>query len=86
VPTAPKIALIADFLDRVSRIEAVSFVHPEASADGLTPRRSGRGMHQASPSAYSALAGTCAGRRALDAALTELELVVSASTRTTARM
>ena len=81
VPTAGKVALI-DTLSRtgVARIEAVSFVHPKAipqMADAaevwaaITPNPDVR---------YSALVPNRRGaERALDAGLTEIEVVVSAS-------
>src|SRR3984893_13591017 len=81
VPTAAKIALI----DRLSgtgagRIEGVSFVRREgipqmADADAVWP-----GIARPQSVRYSALAANLRGaRRALDAGLSELEVVVSAS-------
>ncbi len=81
VPTAAKVALI-DALSGtgVSRIEAVSFVHPlaipaMADADEVWSR-----IRRAEAVRYSALVPNLRGaRRALDAGFTEIEVVVSAS-------
>src|SRR5260370_36396997 len=81
VPTAAKIALI----DRLSgtgvgRIEAVSFVRPEAIPQMADADAVWQGIARPQHVRYSALAANLRGaRRALDAGLTELEVVVSAS-------
>jgi hydroxymethylglutaryl-CoA lyase len=81
VPTAAKIELI----DRLSatgvrRIEAVSFVRPEAIPQMADADEVWRGIDRATAVRYSALVPNSRGaRRALDAGLTEIEAVVSAS-------
>jgi len=81
VPTAAKIELI----DRLSgtgvrRIEAVSFVRPEAIPQMADADEVWRGIDRASEIRYSALVPNLRGaRRALDAGLGEIEVVVSAS-------
>jgi hydroxymethylglutaryl-CoA lyase len=81
VPTEAKIELI----DRLSatglhRIEAVSFVRPEAIPQMADADEVWRGIHQADDVRYSALVPNLRGaRRALDAGLSEIEVVVSAS-------
>src|ERR1700680_1111521 len=81
VPTAAKIALI----DRLSgtgvgRIEAVSFVRPEAIPQMADADEVWQGIARTASVRYSALAANLRGaRRALDAGLSELEVVVSAS-------
>src|ERR1022692_4912996 len=81
VPTAAKIALI----DRLSgtgvgRIEAVSFVRPEAIPQMADADEVWQGIARTTSVRYSALAANLRGaRRALDAGLTEIEVVVSAS-------
>ena len=81
VPTAAKIELI-DALSRtgVGRIEAVSFVHPRAIPQMADADEVWAGIHRAADVRYSALVPNLVGaRRALDAGVTELEVVVSAS-------
>jgi len=81
VPTAAKIELI-NALGRtgVSRIEAVSFVRPEAIPQMADADQVWRGVERAAAVRYSALAPNLRGaRRALDAGFTEVEVVVSAS-------
>jgi len=81
VPTAAKVALI-DALSRtgVSRIEAVSFVHPKAipqmaDADDVWAR-----IHRSADVRYSALVPNLKGaERALASGFREIEVVVSAS-------
>jgi hydroxymethylglutaryl-CoA lyase len=81
VPTAAKIELI----DRLSatgvrRIEAVSFVRPEAIPQMADADEVWRGIDRAESVRYSALVPNLRGaRRALDSGLTEIEAVVSAS-------
>ncbi len=81
VPTEAKIELI----DRLSgtgvnRIEAVSFVRPEAIPQMADADAVWRGIDRAPSVRYSALVPNLRGaRRALDAGVTELEAVVSAS-------
>jgi hydroxymethylglutaryl-CoA lyase len=81
VPTEAKIELI----DRLSatgvhRIEAVSFVRPDAIPQMADADEVWRGIHQADDVRYSALVPNLRGaRRALDAGLREIEVVVSAS-------
>jgi hydroxymethylglutaryl-CoA lyase len=81
VPTQAKI----DLIDRLSttgvrRIEAVSFVRPEAIPQMADAEQVWRGIRPAPGVRYSALVPNLRGaRRALDAGVTELEAVVSAS-------
>ena len=81
VSTAAKIELI----DRLSatgvrRIEAVSFVRPEAIPQMADADEVWRGIDRSPSVRYSALVPNLRGaRRALDAGLTEIEAVVSAS-------
>jgi len=81
VPTAAKIELI----DRLSgtgvrRIEAVSFVRPEAIPQMADADEVWRGIRRSDAVRYSALVPNLRGAsRALDAGLTEIEAVVSAS-------
>jgi hydroxymethylglutaryl-CoA lyase len=81
VPTQAKIELI----DRLSatgvqRIEAVSFVRPDAIPQMADADEVWRGIKRASGVRYSALVPNLRGaRRALDSGLTEIEAVVSAS-------
>jgi len=81
VPTKDKIELI----DRLSatgvrRIEAVSFVRPEAIPQMADADEVWRGIDRADTVRYSALVPNLRGaRRALDAGLGEIEVVVSAS-------
>jgi hydroxymethylglutaryl-CoA lyase len=81
VPTAAKIALI----DRLSgtgvgRIEAVSFVRPDAIPQMADADAVWQGIARTRSVRYSALAANLRGAtRALAAGLTELEVVVSAS-------
>src|SRR5262249_33336497 len=81
VPTPAKIALIDRLGDTgVSRIEAVSFVRPDAIPQMADADEVWAGVARASPVRYSALAPNLRGaRRALDAGFTEVEVVVSAS-------
>jgi hydroxymethylglutaryl-CoA lyase len=81
VPTQAKIELI-DRLSRtgVRRIEAVSFVRPEAIPQMADADEVWKGIGRASGVRYSALVPNLRGaRRALDAGLEEIEAVVSAS-------
>jgi len=81
VPTQAKIALI-DRLGRtgVSRIEAVSFVRPDAIPQMADADEVWAGVTKNPAVRYSALAPNLRGaRRALDAGFTEVEAVVSAS-------
>jgi hydroxymethylglutaryl-CoA lyase len=81
VPTAAKIALI-DQLARtgVRRIEAVSFVRPDAIPQMADAEDVWAGIERAPWVRYSALAPNLRGaRRALDAGFREVEVVVSAS-------
>jgi hydroxymethylglutaryl-CoA lyase len=81
VPTAAKIELI----DRLSatgveRIEAVSFVRPEAIPQMADAAEVWQGITRSPSVRYSALVPNLRGAgRALDAGVTELEAVVSAS-------
>src|ERR1700751_5081296 len=81
VPTEAKIELI----DRLSatgvrRIEAVSFVRPDAIPQMADADEVWQGIERAADVHYSALVPNLRGaRRALDAGLTEIEAVVSAS-------
>jgi hydroxymethylglutaryl-CoA lyase len=81
VPTQAKIELI----DRLSatgvqRIEAVSFVRPEAIPQMADADEVWRGIVRADSVRYSALVPNLRGaKRALDSGLTEIEAVVSAS-------
>ncbi|HXP18534.1 MAG TPA: hydroxymethylglutaryl-CoA lyase [Streptosporangiaceae bacterium] len=81
VPTPAKIELI----DRLSatgvhRIEAVSFVRPEAIPQMADAEQVWHGIDRAATVRYSALVPNLRGaRRALDAGLAEIEAVVSAS-------
>ncbi len=81
VPTKDKIELI----DRLSatgvrRIEAVSFVRPEAIPQMADADEVWRGIDRADSVRYSALVPNLRGaRRALKAGLAEIEVVVSAS-------
>ncbi len=81
VPTAAKIALIDQLSGTgVSRIEAVSFVRPEAIPQMADADEVWQGIARTTSVRYSALAPNLRGaRRALDAGLTEIEVVVSAS-------
>jgi hydroxymethylglutaryl-CoA lyase len=81
VPTEAKIALI-DALSRtgVSRIEAVSFVHPKAIPQMADAAEVWSGITRNPAVRYSALVPNLVGaERALDAGFTEIEVVVSAS-------
>jgi hydroxymethylglutaryl-CoA lyase len=81
VPTDAKIELI-DRLSRtgVARIEAVSFVRPEAIPQMADASEVWQGITRAPSVRYSALVPNLRGAiRALDSGLTELEAVVSAS-------
>ncbi len=81
VPTQAKIELI-DRLSRtgVSRIEAVSFVRPEAIPQMADADEVWKGIGRAAGVRYSALVPNLRGaRRALDSGLAEIEAVVSAS-------
>jgi hydroxymethylglutaryl-CoA lyase len=81
VPTAAKVELI-NTLGRtgVSRIEAVSYVKPEAIPQMADADQVWAGITRAPAVRYSALAPNLRGaRRALDAGFTEVEVVVSAS-------
>ncbi len=81
VPTAAKIELI----DRLSatgvrRIEAVSFVRPDAIPQMADADEVWKGIDRADAVRYSALVPNLRGaRRAMDAGVTEIEAVVSAS-------
>ncbi len=81
VPTQAKIELI----DRLSatgvqRIEAVSFVRPDAIPQMADADEVWRGIERSSEVRYSALVPNLRGAvRALDSGLTEIEAVVSAS-------
>src|SRR5215471_2362082 len=81
VPTQAKIELI----DRLSttgvqRIEAVSFVRPDAIPQMADANAVWNGIERASGVRYSALVPNLRGAiRALDSGLTEIEAVVSAS-------
>jgi hydroxymethylglutaryl-CoA lyase len=81
VPTQAKIELI-DRLSRtgVSRIEAVSFVRPEAIPQMADADEVWNGIGRVAGVRYSALVPNLRGaRRALEAGLSEIEAVVSAS-------
>ncbi|RJL33661.1 hydroxymethylglutaryl-CoA lyase [Bailinhaonella thermotolerans] len=81
VPTDDKVELI-DALSRtgVSRIEAVSFVHPKAIPQMADADEVWRRAEKADDVRYSALVPNLRGAlRALDAGFTEIEVVVSAS-------
>ena len=81
VPTEAKVALI-DALSRtgVSRIEAVSFVHPKAIPQMADAAEVWSGIARNPDVRYSALVPNLVGaQRALDAGFTEIEVVVSAS-------
>jgi hydroxymethylglutaryl-CoA lyase len=81
VPTQAKIELI-DRLSRtgVRRIEAVSFVRPDAIPQMADADEVWRGIERAEQVRYSALVPNLRGAvRALDSGLTEIEAVVSAS-------
>ena len=81
VPAAAKIALIDQLAKTgVSRIEAVSFVRPEAIPQMADADEVWAGVSKDPAIRYSALAPNLRGaRRALDAGFTEVEAVVSAS-------
>jgi hydroxymethylglutaryl-CoA lyase len=81
VPTADKIALIDRLAGTgVRRIEAVSFVRPQAIPQMADADEVWAGVHRAPGIRYSALAPNLRGAmRALDAGFTEVEVVVSAS-------
>ena len=81
VPTAAKVALI-DALSRtgVSRIEAVSFVHPKAIPQMADAAEVWSSIARNPSVRYSALVPNLVGaQKALDAGFTEIEVVVSAS-------
>ncbi len=81
VPTEAKVALI-DALSQtgVSRIEAVSFVHPKAIPQMADAAEVWAGIVRNPDVRYSALVPNLVGaQRALDAGFTEIEVVVSAS-------
>jgi hydroxymethylglutaryl-CoA lyase len=81
VPTGSKVALI-DALSRtgVGRIEAVSFVHPEAIPSMADAAEVWAGVQRSADVRYSALVPNLRGaQRALDAGFREIEVVVSAS-------
>ncbi len=81
VPTEAKIELIDRLSGTgVSRIEAVSFVRPDAIPQMADADEVWRGIGRAPSVRYSALVPNLRGAsRALDAGVTELEAVVSAS-------
>ncbi len=81
VPTAAKVELINTLAGTgVSRIEAVSYVRPEAIPQMADADQVWAGITRAPSVRYSALAPNLRGaRRALDAGFTEVEVVVSAS-------
>ncbi len=81
VPTQAKIELIDRLSETgVRRIEAVSFVRPEAIPQMADADEVWRGIDRADSVRYSALVPNLRGaRRALDAGLAEIEVVVSAS-------
>ena len=81
VPTAAKVELINTLARTgVSRIEAVSYVKPEAIPQMADADQVWDGITRAPAVRYSALAPNLRGaRRALDAGFTEVEVVVSAS-------
>ena len=81
VPTEAKVELI-DALSRtgVRRIEAVSFVHPKAIPQMADADDVWRAITRAADVRYSALVPNLRGaQRALDAGVTDIEVVVSAS-------
>jgi hydroxymethylglutaryl-CoA lyase len=81
VPTEAKVALI-DALSQtgVSRIEAVSFVHPKAIPQMADAAEVWSAIARNPSVRYSALVPNLVGaERALDAGFTEIEVVVSAS-------
>jgi hydroxymethylglutaryl-CoA lyase len=81
VPTQAKIELIDRLsVTGVGRIEAVSFVRPDAIPQMADADAVWQGIDRASDVRYSALVPNLRGaRRAMDAGLTEIEVVVSAS-------
>ena len=81
VPTGAKIELINALSQTgVSRIEAVSFVRPDAIPQMADADQVWKGIERTPAVRYSALAPNLRGaRRALDAGFTEVEVVVSAS-------
>jgi hydroxymethylglutaryl-CoA lyase len=81
VPTEAKVELINTLARTgVSRIEAVSYVRPEAIPQMADADQVWSGITRAPSVRYSALAPNLRGaRRALDAGFTEVEVVVSAS-------
>jgi hydroxymethylglutaryl-CoA lyase len=81
VPTEAKIELINRLSGTgVQRIEAVSFVRPEAIPQMADAEEVWRGIDRADAVRYSALVPNLRGAaRALDGGLTEIEAVVSAS-------
>ena len=81
VPTGAKIELINALSQTgVSRIEAVSFVRPDAIPQMADADQVWQGIERTAGVRYSALAPNLRGaRRALDSGFTEVELVVSAS-------
>ncbi len=81
VPTSAKVELI-DALSRtgVSRIEAVSFVHPKAIPSMADAAEVWAAVDKSDAVRYSALVPNLRGaQRALDAGFREIEVVVSAS-------
>src|SRR3954449_6089462 len=81
VPTEAKVELI-DALSRtgVGRIEAVSFVHPKAIPQMADADEVWKHIKRSDDVRYSALVPNLRGaQRALDAGVTEIEVVVSAS-------
>ena len=81
IPTSAKVELI-DALSRtgVSRIEAVSFVHPRAIPSMADAAEVWAAVAKAKTVRYSALVPNLRGaQRALDAGFREIEVVVSAS-------
>ena len=81
IPTSAKVELI-DALSRtgVSRIEAVSFVHPRAIPSMADAAEVWAAVAKAETVRYSALVPNLRGaQRALDAGFREIEVVVSAS-------
>jgi hydroxymethylglutaryl-CoA lyase len=81
VPTEDKVALINALSQTgVSRIEAVSFVHPKAIPQMADAAEVWSGITRNPAVRYSALVPNLVGaQRALDAGFTEIEVVVSAS-------
>ncbi len=81
VPTAAKVELINTLAGTgISRIEAVSYVRPEAIPQMADADQVWAGITRSPAVRYSALAPNLRGaRRALDAGFTEVEVVVSAS-------